>query len=74
MRVVRGARARGCEWSHLTGKFAQQLGDTHLVPMIAEHKDAEMQLRVYNAKKQEEREVIVRPRANWGGQGLLGTR
>ena len=40
--------------------------------IIAEHAGKELELIVYNSKRDETRMSTIIPRNNWGGQGLLG--
>ena len=40
--------------------------------IIAQHVDRVLHLKVYNCMTQQERDVDLTPRSNWGGTGLLG--
>ena len=40
--------------------------------IIAQHVDRVLHLKVYNCMTQQERDVNLTPRSNWGGTGLLG--
>eukprot|EP00943_MAST-04B_sp_MAST-4B-sp1_P001929 g1929.t1 len=46
--------------------------DNAFLDIIAEHAGKELELIVYNSKRDETRMSTIIPRNNWGGQGLLG--
>ncbi|KAG9073293.1 Golgi reassembly-stacking protein 2 [Linnemannia hyalina] len=47
-------------------------GERDLYDLVEDYIDDELPLHVYNANTNEVREVIIIPREDWGGQGLLG--
>lgn len=46
--------------------------DQKFVEMIKESEDKPLPLTIYNIKSETTRDVVITPRRNWGGQGMLG--
>jgi len=46
--------------------------DQKFVEMIKGHEDKPLPLTIYNIKSETTRDVVITPRRNWGGQGMLG--
>jgi C-terminal processing protease CtpA/Prc len=52
--------------------FPLKVLDQKFVDMIKEHEDKPLPLTIYNIKSETTRDVVITPRRNWGGQGMLG--
>eukprot|EP00615_Pteridomonas_danica_P005190 CAMPEP_0114328528 /NCGR_PEP_ID=MMETSP0101-20121206/464_1 /TAXON_ID=38822 ORGANISM="Pteridomonas danica, Strain PT" /NCGR_SAMPLE_ID=MMETSP0101 /ASSEMBLY_ACC=CAM_ASM_000211 /LENGTH=255 /DNA_ID=CAMNT_0001457875 /DNA_START=40 /DNA_END=804 /DNA_ORIENTATION=- len=46
--------------------------DQKFVEMIKESENKALPLTIYNIKSETTRDVVITPRRNWGGQGMLG--